>query len=78
MRTDTIALPILTAECGVTHYLEEIKRFPMLESQEEYILPSAGANIATTMQRIGSSPVIYGWLPRSPGVIAATDCRSPR
>jgi RNA polymerase sigma-32 factor len=38
MRTDTIALPILTAERGVTHYLEEIKRFPMLESQEEYML----------------------------------------
>jgi RNA polymerase sigma-32 factor len=38
MRTHAIALPIPTAECGVTNYLEEIKRFPMLESQEEYIL----------------------------------------
>src|SRR3984893_12915515 len=38
MRADTIALPILTAERGVIHYLEEIKRFPMLESQEEYML----------------------------------------
>src|ERR1700738_3391960 len=38
MRTHAIALPILTAERGVTHYLEEIKRFPMLESQEEYML----------------------------------------
>jgi RNA polymerase sigma-32 factor len=38
MRTHTIALPIPTAECGVIHYLEEIKRFPMLESQEEYML----------------------------------------
>jgi RNA polymerase sigma-32 factor len=38
MRTHTIAFPILTTECGVTHYLEEIKRFPMLESQEEYML----------------------------------------
>jgi RNA polymerase sigma-32 factor len=32
------ALPILTAEPGLTHYLEEIRRFPMLERQEEYIL----------------------------------------
>src|SRR5437588_402520 len=30
-------LPILTAESGLTRYLEEIRRFPMLEPQEEYI-----------------------------------------
>ena len=30
------AQPILTAEPGLTHYLEEIRRFPMLERQEEY------------------------------------------
>src|SRR5215472_15189744 len=34
----TSALPILTAEPGLTHYLEEIRRFPMLERQEEYVL----------------------------------------
>src|SRR5258705_12040797 len=32
------ALPILSAEPGLTHYLEEIRRFPMLERQEEYML----------------------------------------
>src|SRR3979411_263435 len=32
------ALPILTAEPGLTHYLEEIRRFPMLERREEYML----------------------------------------
>jgi RNA polymerase sigma-32 factor len=32
------ALPILTAEPGLTHYLEETWRFPMLERQEEYML----------------------------------------
>src|SRR4051795_10478998 len=32
------ALPILTAEPGLTRYLEEIRRFPMLERQEEYLL----------------------------------------
>src|SRR5436190_836957 len=31
-------LPIFTAEPGLTHYLEEIRRFPMLERQEEYML----------------------------------------
>src|SRR2546425_1294937 len=32
------AVPILTAEPGLTHYFEEIRRFPMLERQEEYML----------------------------------------
>ena len=31
-------LPILTAESGLTRYLEEIRRFPMLEPQDEYML----------------------------------------
>jgi RNA polymerase sigma-32 factor len=34
----TAALPVLTAESGLAHYLEEIRRFPMLEPQEEYML----------------------------------------
>jgi RNA polymerase sigma-32 factor len=34
----TTALPILTAELGVTHYLKAIRRFPMLGCQEEYML----------------------------------------
>jgi len=34
----TAALPIVTAEPGLTHYLKEIRRFPMLERQEEYVL----------------------------------------
>src|SRR5438034_11840383 len=32
------ALPSLTAESGLSHYLEEIRRFPMLEPQEEFML----------------------------------------
>src|SRR2546430_14825376 len=32
------ALPILTAENGLTRYLEEIRRFPMLEPQDQFIL----------------------------------------
>ena len=32
------ALPIITAENGLSRYLEEIRRFPMLEPQEEYML----------------------------------------
>ena len=31
-------VPILTAESGLTRYLEQIQRFPMLEAHEEYML----------------------------------------
>jgi RNA polymerase sigma-32 factor len=34
----TAALPALQAESGLSHYLDEIRRFPMLELQEEYML----------------------------------------
>src|SRR6202158_4382960 len=32
------SLPILTAESGLSRYLDEIRRVPMLEPQEEYML----------------------------------------
>jgi RNA polymerase sigma-32 factor len=32
------ALPILAGENGLTRYLDEIRRFPMLEPDEEYVL----------------------------------------
>ena len=31
-------LPLLKTESGLAHYLTEIRRFPMLEPQEEYML----------------------------------------
>src|SRR5260221_927305 len=34
----TAALPVLKAESGLSHYLDEIRRSPMLEPQEEYML----------------------------------------
>src|SRR6202007_729859 len=34
----TAALPVLSGETGLTRYLEEIRRFPMLEPQEEFML----------------------------------------
>src|SRR3974390_2245842 len=34
----TAALPIITAESGLARYLEEIRRFPMLEPHQEYML----------------------------------------
>ena len=37
-RATTGSWPIPSAESGLTHYLEEIRRFPMLDRQEEYLL----------------------------------------
>ncbi|HVV61827.1 MAG TPA: RNA polymerase sigma factor RpoH [Pseudolabrys sp.] len=34
----TATLPALKAESGLSHYLDEIRRFPMLEPQQEYML----------------------------------------
>jgi len=34
----TAALPILSSEGGLARYLDEIKKFPMLEPQQEYML----------------------------------------
>jgi RNA polymerase sigma-32 factor len=36
--TRAAAWPILTAESGISHYFEEIRRFPMLDRREEYKL----------------------------------------
>ena len=33
-----VALPILSTESGLSRYLSEIRKFPMLEPQEEYML----------------------------------------
>jgi len=38
MRTRAANYPILTTESGLARYLSEIKRFPILEPQEEYVL----------------------------------------
>ena len=34
----TAVLPFLSGETGLARYLEEIKRFPILEPQEEFML----------------------------------------
>jgi RNA polymerase sigma-32 factor len=34
----TASLPILSAEAGLSRYLDEIRKFPMLQPQEEYML----------------------------------------
>src|SRR5690625_1472025 len=36
--TTSPKLPVLTAESNLTRYLQEIRKFPMLEADEEYML----------------------------------------
>ena len=71
-------LPILTAESGLSHYLEEIRRFPMLEPQEEYMLAKSWREHGdrTAAHRLVTSHLRL-W-PRSPWATAAMACRFPR
>src|SRR6202165_269274 len=64
------APPIFTAEPGLTHYLEEVRRFPMLERQEEYLLAKrwrehgdrdAAHKLVTSHLRLGAK-IALGYL----------------
>ncbi|TNE41340.1 MAG: RNA polymerase sigma factor RpoH [Alphaproteobacteria bacterium] len=41
MTSTTSSLPVLTPEGGLSRYLQEIRKFPMLEPDEEYMLAKA-------------------------------------
>ena len=76
--TRAAAWPTLTAQSGISHYYEEIRRFPMLDRQEEeYMLAKRWRETVIATPRISSSPAICVSLRRSPRAIAATVCRSP-
>ena len=40
-------LPILNSEGGLSAYLEQIKKFPMLDAEEEYMLQKIGKLLVT-------------------------------
>ena len=48
------SLPIIAGESGLARYLQEIKRFPMLEPQEEFMLAKAGGNMGIARLRTSS------------------------
>ena len=43
-------LPVINNEGGLTAYLEQIKKFPMLDAEEEYMLAKIGKQLATLNQ----------------------------
>lgn len=45
-------LPAPSPEQGLNRYLQEIRKFPLLEPEEEYMLPRHGPIIRTANPRI--------------------------
>ena len=41
-------LPALSNEGGLSAYLEQIKKFPMLDAEEEYMLAKNGKQLVTS------------------------------
>ena len=68
----------VTAESGLTRYLEEIRRFPMLEPQEEYLLAKRWRDHGDHEAAHKLVTSHLGSWPRSPRAMAATACRSSR
>ena len=46
-------LPAPSPEQGLNRYMQEIRKFPMLEPEEEYMLARLGPNGRTRRPRIG-------------------------
>ena len=72
------ALPIIAGESGLSRYLAEIKRFPMLEPQEEYMLAKRWREHGDRDAAHKLVTCICASSPRSPWAIAATACRSAK
>ena len=41
-------LPVLSSDIGISKYLQEIKKFPMLSIEEEYMLAKAWVELGDT------------------------------
>jgi DNA-directed RNA polymerase sigma subunit (sigma70/sigma32) len=69
-------VPILAAEPGLTRYLEQIRRFPMLEPHEEYMLAkswrehgdrdSAHRLVTSHLRFVAKIAIGYRGFPQSP------------
>ena len=72
----SIDLSMVLAETGLARYLFQIRRFPMLEPQEEYILGKRWREHAIRRLRKNSLPRIFASSPRWPWAIAVMVCPS--
>jgi DNA-directed RNA polymerase sigma subunit (sigma70/sigma32) len=68
----------LSPEQGLSRYLTEIRKFPMLEKDEEFMLAKRWREHEDTEAATRwSPPTCVSW-PRSPWAIAAMACRWPK
>ena len=68
----------LSPEQGLSSYLSEIRRFPMLEKDEEFMLGKSWREHGDTNAAESLSPPTFASWPRSPWAIAAMACRSEK
>jgi DNA-directed RNA polymerase sigma subunit (sigma70/sigma32) len=71
-------LPAPSPEQGLNRYLQEIRKFPMLEPEQEYMLAKRWVEDGTPTPRTRWSPATCASPRRSRWAIAATACRRPR
>jgi len=71
-------LPAPTPEGGLNRYMQEIRKFPLLEPEEEYMLAKRWVEEQDTEAAHRMVTSHLRWRPRSPWGIAATGCRRPR
>ena len=75
MATTSSNLPVLSGESGLQRYLQDIRKFPMLQPDEEYTLAK---NWRESGDRDAAHRLVTSHLrlwPRSPWAIAGTACR---
>jgi hypothetical protein len=72
----TSALAVMSPEGGLSRYLSEIRKFPMLAKDEEFMLAKRWQEHEDPKPPIASSPRTCAWWPRSPWATAAMACRS--
>jgi len=63
----TATLPVLNGESELSKYLAEIRKFPMLEPQQEYMLAKRWREHDDRDAAQNSSPAISGSWPNSHG-----------
>jgi len=69
-------VPALGGDASLNRYLSEIRKFPLLKPEQEYMLAKRYAEIRTLTPQRSLSPRICASWPRSPWAIAVTACRS--
>ena len=71
-----VSIPASGGEAGLNRYLSEIKKFPILSPEEEYMLAKSWREHGDTEAAAKLVNSTFASSPRSRWVTAATACRS--